>query len=587
MVEERPPLWKSLTRAAILVGVLLMLIGLAVYDIVDSVKFWSATFLSLFGTGAALLLAGVFINREWLWRGIRQRKFLVGLNVWAMVILSLVLLLVANAIVAGTPQTDNWFADMTKNRLYSLSEQTRNILKGLNQDVKITVLLGEDEEGQGIGSQVADMVRLYCGQTRRVQKEILDAYREKTKTDQLALRLKGKVEPNSLVVECGEKNMQISFNDLMEYPPMNPFMQQQEPTPPGFKGEEKLTSAIVKLTEEKQATVYFLVGHGELAPEGAEGQGLNQFSIELKRDNYKVETLNLMQTREVPADCDLLVIAGPTTPFEDKDVELLRGCLERNGKLLVFVRPRPARGNMAGLDRLLADYNVKVNDNEIAIEVYRSLFGGQDVGDTQVAVQDYGNHPITEDLKTLNCVMQTVCPVEALAPEPSSGPYGPPPSPRSPYRVTPLMRSSARSWGETDFSAKPIRFDPNQDEKGPLSLAVAVERNPRGASPYAPPQESGGGPRLVVVGSPSIASDNALGKTRQEGYEGDRTFVMNSVNWLMKKESKLGIPPQRPDRRELSASPAALKAVFFITVLAMPLAAILGGGLVWWVRRRS
>ena len=149
------------------------------------------------------------------------------------------------------------------------------------------------------------------------------------------------------------------------------------------------------------------------------------------------------------------------------------------------------------------------------------------------------------------------------------------------------MRSSARSWGETDFSAKPIRFDPNQDEKGPLSLAVAVERNPRGASPYAPPQESGGGPRLVVVGSPSIASDNALGKTRQEGYEGDRTFVMNSVNWLMKKESKLGIPPQRPDRRELSASPAALKAVFFITVLAMPLAAILGGGLVWWVRRRS
>jgi ABC-type uncharacterized transport system involved in gliding motility auxiliary subunit len=48
-----------------------------------------------------------------------------------MVGLAVLLLAIANAIVAGTPQTDAWFLDLTRARLHTLSAQTRNILKGL------------------------------------------------------------------------------------------------------------------------------------------------------------------------------------------------------------------------------------------------------------------------------------------------------------------------------------------------------------------------------------------------------------------------------------------------------------------------
>jgi hypothetical protein len=85
----------------------------------------------------------------------------------------------------------------------------------------------------------------------------------------------------------------------------------------------------------------------------------------------------------------------------------------------------------------------------------------------------------------------------------------------------------------------------------------------------------------VVVGSTAVAEDDALTQ-----YAGNLAFVMNSVNWLAKKESKIGIPPQAPERRELRTTPAAMKMVFLITVLAMPLACILAGGFVWWMRRR-
>ena len=77
----------------------------------------------------------------------------------------------------------------------------------------------------------------------------------------------------------------------------------------------------------------------------------------------------------MPADCDLLVIAGPVAPFTDSEVEILRQYLEKNGRLFVLVHPRVPPGKLGGLDSLLADYNVDVRDDEIVIEPDRDLMG--------------------------------------------------------------------------------------------------------------------------------------------------------------------------------------------------------------------
>jgi len=129
-----------------------------------------------------------------------------------------------------------------------------------------------------------------------------------------------------------------------------------------------------------------------------------------------------------------------------------------------------------------------------------------------------------------------------------------------------------------------VKFDPGQDTRGPLALAMAVEPKPPRRAPHGP-QSSGStpeGPRMVLVGSVTAASDTAI-----KECAGNRAFALNCVNWLARKESKLGIPPQRPERHEIQASPAAMKAMFLITVVAMPLAAAVAGGTVWWVRRRA
>ncbi|MGD0999136.1 MAG: GldG family protein [Candidatus Brocadiia bacterium] len=588
MTDAKPPLWQTLTRAGIPVGVLSLFIAWAIYAIFDRVGATSAAFLIPFVAGVALALGGILINVEWLWSGIRRRSFLAGLNAWLMAGLAVLLLAIANAIVAGTPQTDAWFLDLTQARVHTLSTQTRNIRKGLQKEVRITVAIGSGQVQAGyggtveVGTLLKDLAAQYRAQTRKVQVDVLDVYRDKSLADEAFARIEEKTAADSIIVECGRKSVHIPFTDLVESLPGNPFAAPSEP--PSFKGEDKLSSAILNVTEDRQTAVYFLTGHGEMGIEGDEEKDLNQFVLDLKRENCRVAALNLLKTPQMPADCDLLVIAGPEKPFTDSEVEILRQYLEKDGRLFVLVHPRVPPGKLGGLDSLLADYNVDVRDDEIIIEPARDLMG-RNVLSSMLIVDAYGRHPITDDVTRMNCVMDRVAPVRAATPD-APAQFGRPMGPQSDYAVTGLIYSGSNSWAEPNPTKSPLKFDPEHGEKGPLCVGVAVQRRAKSESQAAPPGEPPEkGARLVVIGSTDTASDMAFSHP-EAGYEANRTLVMNCVNWLTNKETKLGIPPQKTDRRELASGPATFKAIFFIAVIGMPLAVALLGGMVWWVRRK-
>ena len=586
MPETRTPIWRTLTRAGILFGIMLMLAGSAVNHVLDTATFRSATVLVPLVLGAALVGIGIVSNVRWLWARIASRKFLVGLNVWAMVTLSLMLLIVANAIVAMTPQTGRWLVDCTQNRAHTLSPKTRNILRGLDDEIAITVMMGDGvlsygERGQvTIGNAVSDLVRLYRAESGRVKAEFVQYYREKLRAQQMAARLDDEVEADSIIVEFAGRHRTLPFREMVEVVPLVETGGGRAPF--RFKGEAKLTETLLKVIEETEATVYFLAGHGELAVAGDSKEALNRFTAELGRDNYRVETLNLQQQRAIPADCKVLIIAGPRARFQDEEIELLRDYIEKGGKLLALIRPRSAQGDAAGLDNLLADYNLKIYDDEIVIAEYPELGTGRSVHSVKVVVSEFGSHPATVGLAagTLNCLLENVCPISpvmrgaTVVSQAKAGLV-------SPYAAVSLLRSSGKTWEVGGFDFASPSFEPGKAAEGPFVLAMAVEpREP--TLGYGGAGDSSGSLRIVVIGSAMVASDEAFNQ-----YPGNRLLLMNCVNWLARKEMKLGIPAMRLDRHELNASPSALRAIFFIVVLGMPLVGVFCGCMVWWIRRRS
>ncbi len=92
--------------------------------------------------------------------------------------------------------------------------------------------------------------------------------------------------------------------------------------------------------------VYFLGGHGEKDPASSDQRtGYSAIAEGLKRDNFEFDKLVLAQTNEIPADANVIVVAGPKTDLLESEVPLLRDYLATSKALLVLLDPPDDQGS--------------------------------------------------------------------------------------------------------------------------------------------------------------------------------------------------------------------------------------------------
>jgi hypothetical protein len=155
------------------------------------------------------------------------------------------------------------------------------------------------------------------------------------------------------------------------------------------------------------------------------------------------------------------------------------------------------------------------------------------------------------------------------------------------FVIAPLLKTTDRSWGETNFGGPP-RLDPGEDTAGPLTVAVAVNKTDAtpavqpGQVPTPAPAAGEKKPkgRLVVIGNAEFASNSYFSQVA-----GNKSLFLNSVNWLAEDEDLISIraEPQAAPPIVLTNQSQAL--VFYGSVVFVPLAVLLLGATVWWQRR--
>src|SRR5262249_37747305 len=137
-----------------------------------------------------------------------------------------------------------------------------------------------------------------------------------------------------VVFESGGKTKYVPKGELVEYDYRETQMGAEDQKMRSYKGEAAFDSALLTVTEEAQTQVCFEKGHDEADPEKFDEEGYSAFAEALKRDNYKVRTVN-----GAPKDCDVLVIGGPHRAWEKSEVSALETYLERGGKVFVLLGP--------------------------------------------------------------------------------------------------------------------------------------------------------------------------------------------------------------------------------------------------------
>jgi ABC-type uncharacterized transport system involved in gliding motility auxiliary subunit len=490
--------------------------------------------------------------------------------------------------------------DWTETKIYSLSETTENVLAGLDdlgKDVRVTVFI---TPGSRVYGPVQELLARYEAASPHLTVRWLDPERNPAEAQRLIEEYE--VSNQSVVFEAGEERRVVSADDLAEID-FSKAQFGQEPEISAFKGEERFTSALVDLTQGEKPKVLFTTGHGERSLDDASGAGLRLARDLLGPDNVEIDEWASLGVQSVPEGTDLVVIAGPQAAFTEDELAALGGYLAGGGRLLVMLDPVLAPGGAGagfvdlGLQSWLADYGIHVGD-DMAVDPSTTPLGSS--AETFYATS-YGRHPITRALSEggIPILVRYARSVSG-----GSGPEG--------TTVTELVRTGSGGWAVSSLDRESFDQPPEGDLRGPVALAVAVDAaGPEGseeadeegveaeAGEGTPGEETpearaagdpddadadearSAGMRLVVVGDSDLATSTFL----QVG-PGNQTFVNNVFNWLIERETLLGIPAKRPEQVRLQMTPSQIRGSVALVVLGLPGLALALGIWVWFRRRR-
>jgi ABC-type uncharacterized transport system involved in gliding motility auxiliary subunit len=495
---------------------------------------------AVYASWAGLALVALYTIGQWreIVAFFRRRSARYGALASASVLIVLGILIAVNYL--STRENKRW--DLTANRQYSLSEQTVKLLQGLKSPAKF-VVFDRQENLERFRSRLSE----YEYYSNQVDVEYIDPDRRPVQAKEYEIQTYGTV-----VVEYMGRRERVTSD-----------------------GEQDLTNALIKVLTPAEKRVYFLAGHGEKDPNDSnERTGYSAIVDGLRRDNYQWEKLVLAQTNKVPENATVIVIAGPQTDLLEGEVELLRGYLAKQGKLLVMLdppdlkQPRPFPRVMG----LLKEWGVNATETIIV-----DVSGLTSIATVPVAAPPYPNHVITDrfNLLTMFPMARAVTPVENAA---------------SDRTAQPIVQTTPRAWAEVSLASleNPDALRPETEKgdiSGPVSMAVAVATPAKADTPKPEAKEGeeqrNPETRVAVFGDSDFVANAYL------GIEGNGDLFMNTVNWLAQQEGLIAIRPKEPADRRLTMTANHVTGMFWMSVVIVP-ALVLGAGiLTWWGRRRG
>ncbi len=420
--------------------------------------------------------------------------------------------------------------DSTSNKRYSLADQTVKVVRGLKADVEIAYF---DETADF--SRARDLLDRYDNLSPRLKVVYIDPFKKPTVAKQYGVARTGTV----ILTTAGKREEARSLS------------------------EEEITSALIRLLKSGVKTVCFTTGAGEHSLEESDAPAYSSLKELIEKNNYKTDTINLIEKPQIPESCTVVVVAGPRTDYPQPVVDALKTYVENGGRALFLMdpplkTPKDSVADNAALAKVLDGWGVKLNrDLILDTSGIGGLYG---LGPETALGTRYETHPIVREMKRTATAFPIVRSME--------------PRPTDKTSVEKLVSTSRNSIAATNLNLASGALAMPKGE--PQSYCVAA------AGSYRTGKEKDGNAvegRFVVVGSSDFAANYAL------GFGGNRDLVMNMLNWLSSDEDLISIRPKDPQDRRIQLTREQMRMVRTVSQFLIPLAVIALGIVVWWRRR--
>ncbi len=420
----------------------------------------------------------------------------------------------------------NWLAkdynktlDVTANKRFTLSEQTKKVVGNLKKEINVYYFEKTDRY-----EQARDMFDRY----RNLSSNFKVNYVDPDKRPDVA-RIEGMRNFGDIIIDSGVKKETAKALT-----------------------EEELTGALIRALKTGTRTVCFVEGSGEHRVSDTAREGYSTFKDALEKNNYKTQTISLIEKPEVPKACNIVIVGGPKRDYLQPAADALKTYVAGGGNAVVnfdavLYLPDQKMGDTPNLSALVAEWGVTMKgDVLIDLGSASRLFG-----QLSPVIGSYESHPITRVMADNASVLPLARSLEVKAP------------------AEKLFSTSEGSYSLTNPKLPMKEADLDKGAKGPFAVGAAAKIGSGNTAG-----------RVVVVGSSNWTANFIMAAPIA-----NRDLALNVMNWLTSDEELISIRPKEPEDRRLSVTGGGLRALFFFSIIGLPLFVILTGVSVWWRRR--
>lgn len=478
-----------------------------------------------------------------------KKKWLInGTKTFILVIIIIGLFIAINQIMKNLELTP---LDFSQEKLYTLSNETKEKVKNVDKDVKIYFVGYEDSNSD------LDLAKQFKNTNEHITAEAVNI------NDRPDLAAKYGVESGTqgIIVESNSNSKVLTSSDLTTY---------DTTTYETISiAEEKLTSAILSVTSEKTPKVYFLNGYSTFSL----SQNMNYLKVYLSNEVTGVDSLDLISVGKVPDDCDTLVITTPNKDFDDIATNAIINYINSGRNILWFNAAVSTEQNFPNANKILALYGINPFEVGIIRETDSSKMASNQ---PDVIIPEVQNSKITKDLYNstgvlmvnatkLNLVSDEV--LEALK-----------------VTKTDLLKASSASYFRTNFSNQ-AQTATSDEQKG--EFIIGAEFNKTLKEKNEETGEPATTSKMVIYGENYFISDYPISQSSSYGliqYAYNKDLAINSISYLVDREEDITV---RKSTGTVTYTATEEQNIIIQTIIfAVPILIIIVGIVIWQVRRR-
>ena len=361
----------------------------------------------VYGSGSALLIAGFII---------------------AMVVINLIAGMLVDKFSLKI--------DLTKEKIYEISDTTKTLLKGINTDINIIMFA----EGGNPIPTVKEILDRFTKENPKIKLQVVDPIKNPMYSQKYTSVSKT-IENSSVVFESGKNFKIVPPGDLTA----NNFMTKNKDL---LVAESKFASAIMSVTRAKSAVIGFTEGHGESAQKPAEDA--------LKNENMAVESFNTT-TGKFKDEYDLVIVASPKVDFTTDEINALDSYLKKGKNAQIFLDVDSPQ--LPKLESYLGDWGISPN-RDFVVEGDKTKVINVS---PYIIVPTLKEHPINTALisNKLTLAMGATRSITMLWDE------------KNGIKVSGLLETSNKAFGKVDPNSTVMGKEPN-DKPGPLTLSAVA-----------------------------------------------------------------------------------------------------------------